>query len=320
MMAFSPTACSPMCMWLAMALVAGAAPVLLAAEAAPPRPALPTPDVANESYGPHERNKVDLWLAKSDAPTPVMVYIHGGGFMGGDKNTADPAEVRDFLRNGISYAAINYRLTNAAPYPAQMMDAARAIQFIRQNAAKWNIDPTRVAATGGSAGAGMSLWLGFHDDLADPKAQEPVARQSTRLSCAVVLAAQDTYDPREIKKIVPGNAYDHVAMKRLFGLPDTWNWDTQTVSPEVDKLIKECGPITHLSKGDAPVLVIHYSGSNKVGDIHNGNFGIHLKQKMDEVGIECIRRMDTDYRDLGTTFARERMEFVRKHFGMEAAK
>jgi len=68
-------------------------------------------------------------------------------------------------------------------------DAARALQFVRSKAAEWNIDKTRIGATGGSAGACSSLWLAFHDDLADPKSSDPVARESTRLLCAAVIGS-----------------------------------------------------------------------------------------------------------------------------------
>jgi len=71
--------------------------------------------------------------------------------------------------SGISVVAITYRLSDTALAPAQFHDSARAVQFIRSRAKDWNLDPKPIAATGGSAGAGLSLWLGFHDDLADPQ-------------------------------------------------------------------------------------------------------------------------------------------------------
>ncbi|MDP6506223.1 MAG: alpha/beta hydrolase fold domain-containing protein, partial [Planctomycetota bacterium] len=138
----------------------------------------PTPDLQNESYGPHERNVFDLWLAKSSRPTPLVLYIHGGGFKGGDKDSQDPELLAEYLESGISVAAINYRLSvlNNAPFPAAHLDSARALQFLRHNGQNWNLDPDLVAATGGSAGAGISMWLGYHDDLAEPDSDDPVAR------------------------------------------------------------------------------------------------------------------------------------------------
>jgi acetyl esterase/lipase len=98
--------------------------------------------------------------------------------------------VHPALRNqcpaaGISVVAITYRFSQDAIAPASFHDSARAIQFIRHNANEWNVDPKRIAATGGSAGAGLSLWLGFHDDLTDPDSSDPVLRQSSRLSSAL---------------------------------------------------------------------------------------------------------------------------------------
>jgi acetyl esterase/lipase len=72
-----------------------------------------------------------------------------------------------------------------APFPAPQRDAARAIQFLRSKATVWNIDPARVVAFGGSAGAGISLWLALHADLAETNSPDPVARQSTRLLVAM---------------------------------------------------------------------------------------------------------------------------------------
>jgi acetyl esterase len=98
------------------------------------------------------------------------VLIHGGGFVGGDKATwhSNPL-VKQLLSKGVSCAAINYRFRDHAPIQDILHDAARAVQFLRHKAGDWNIDKTNIAALGGSAGAGTSLWLATRDDLADPE-------------------------------------------------------------------------------------------------------------------------------------------------------
>ena len=159
------------------------------------RPAPAEPDFADISYGPHKRNVMDVWLAESDTPTPLVVYIHGGGFQGGDKSSGR-GSAEGYARLGWSYAAINYRLTNTAPAPAAYLDCGRAIQFLRSKAEEWNLDKNLIASTGGSAGAGTSLWLAFHDDLAKPDSADPVERESTRLTCVAVDNGQCSYDPR----------------------------------------------------------------------------------------------------------------------------
>src|SRR5438552_1421714 len=152
----------------------------------------PAPTYKDVSYGPHQRNVLDFWQAKSAQPAPLLVSIHGGGFVGGNKSVA-AGLLKECLNSGISVAAISYCYSTQAIAPAPFQDGARAVQFLRSKANEWNIDPKRFAATGGSAGAGISLWLGFHKDMADPKSDDPVLRQSTRLTCMFVFEGQTSY-------------------------------------------------------------------------------------------------------------------------------
>src|SRR5687768_15928206 len=78
----------------------------------------PAPDHPDVKYGPHERNVVDIWLAKSATPAPLVIYYHGGGFRKGDKRTVNVDLLNKLRANGITVAAANYRLSNTAPYPA----------------------------------------------------------------------------------------------------------------------------------------------------------------------------------------------------------
>ena len=105
---------------------------------------------------------------------------------------------------------MNYRLSDSGPYPIMMHDAARGLQTIRHRAKEWNINPERVVCYGGSAGAGISLWLAFHDDLADPKCDDPIAWQSTRILAAGAMSGQSTYDMHTFRKWfgIPGLAMD----------------------------------------------------------------------------------------------------------------
>ena len=72
----------------------------------------------NVSYGPHERNVLDFWQAKSNDPSPLVIYIHGGGFRGGSKESLNAQTLRQLLDAGISVAALHYRLVSQAPLPA----------------------------------------------------------------------------------------------------------------------------------------------------------------------------------------------------------
>jgi acetyl esterase/lipase len=207
--------------------------------------------------------------------------------------------------------AINYRLSPEVAFPAHYLDCARAIQFARSRAKEWNLDPTRVASSGGSAGAGTSLWLGFHDDLADPTSSDPVLRESTRLACMVVFGAQSTYDPREIKRLIGGRAHEHPALEGFYGLkPD------ELETEKAFKLYEQAAPINYLSAGDPPVYAFYNEPRGPLPadarpgqGIHHINFGTHLKEKMDALGIECIIRHADENPDLPA----ETIAFLKKH-------
>lgn len=271
------------------------------------------PTKADVAYGDHPRHVLDFWQAQADEPTPLFIWIHGGGFRGGDKRSF-PADLRSqCLDAGISCAAIHYRLTDAAPYPAQMLDSARAVQFLRSKAGEWNLNPKRFAAGGGSAGSGISQWLDYHDDLADPDSDDPISQQSTRLSCVFPINMQSTYDPREIKRIIPGDAYKHPALLPFFGRPEGWDWDTQPIDAKLDALMKDASPINHLTADDAPIFLLQYARAATVGNIHHPKFGEHLKAAADRIGVECVAKLDTDYESMHEAYA-DMVAFMQKCF------
>jgi len=285
-------------------------------------PALPPPDISNEHYGPHERNVLDLWKADSAQPTPLLIYIHGGGFIAGDKSSLSADLLKRCREVGISVAAINYRYSKQASFPAPFMDCARAVQFLRLHASEWNLDPKHFACTGGSAGAGMSLWLAFHDDLADPHNEDPVLRESTRLSCVAVTAAQCSYDPRFIREQIGGRAWQHPALPILYGLtPGDYD------DPKAYKMYQEASAINFLTSDDPPVFLFYTepdvplpADSKPGAGIHHPKFGKVLKEKMDALKIECVLHLAEDYKadqpvrgGISTPMHKDMVEFLQKH-------
>jgi acetyl esterase/lipase len=241
-------------------------------------------------YGSHARQVLDFYEAESDEPTPLVFYIHGGGWRGGDKKTNPKA----FLDKGISVAAINYRYTQNGvedgvepPVKAPLGDAARALQFVRSKAAEWNIDKQRIGATGGSAGACTSLWLAFHDDMADPKSNDPIARESTRLFCVAVNGAQVSLDPRELREWMPNYRYGAHA----FGLPDFQSLIDKR--EDVLNWIKEYSPIEHVSKDDPPIAMFYRGekpvvGSSPKDPTHSGIMGVKLEERLKAAGVDVV--------------------------------
>lgn len=265
----------------------------------PPAPRI-APTVADIRYGPHERNVLDFYQAKSDAPTPVIFFIHGGGWVSGDKVGAGGAIKA--LDAGISVVSINYQYSWQAqlaglkpPVKAPLTDAARALQFVRSKAAEWNIDKTRIGASGGSAGACSSLWLAFHDDMAVPGSSDPVARESTRLWCAAVVGAQTSLDPQQLVQWTPNSRYGGHA----FGFMDPKDLKTRDtqfaafLAARADVLpwIKEYSPIEWVTADDPPVF-LSYSAAPAMGTIqkdptHTANYGVPLQEKMKSLGVRC---------------------------------
>lgn len=282
----------------------------------------PAPDVRDAAYGDHPRHVIDLYKAMSDTPTPLVIYIHGGGFRAGSKKSVSPALVAGCLKEGISVAAIQYRLTDSAPYPAAMLDSARAVQFLRSKAKAWNLDPRRFAATGGSAGAGISMWLAFHDDLAKPDSDDPVARESTRLSSIAIFGGQCSYDPRWIRENIGGKAHLHPALYPFYGLKE--GEDPLTAEGKFT-LYEAASAINYLSKDDAPVWAFYSEPKGDLPEnakpgqgIHHPRFGVKLKEKMDPLGLACTLRHRDDYTGKGRdAMTSELIAFFKKHFGME---
>ncbi|MCG6156559.1 alpha/beta hydrolase [Rubinisphaera margarita] len=252
------------------------------------------PTKSNVRYGDHARNVLDFWQADSKTPTPVAFVIHGGGWRGGDKDRVDRfADVQALLKAGISVVAINYRYVQNGeeegvepPVKAPLHDAARALQFVRSKAKEWNLDKERIGAAGGSAGACSSLWLAFHDDLADPDSDDPVARESSRLWCAAVIGAQTTLDPRQMKEWTPNSRYGSHA----FGLKSFADFLEQR--DEIEPWINEYSPYALVSKDDPPVYLIYRSapaiGEPQKDPTHTSNFGIKLQEHCREQGTKCI--------------------------------
>jgi acetyl esterase/lipase len=272
------------------------------------------PTHANVAYGADERNVMDVWLAEGDSPRPCVMLIHGGGWLGGDKNQARGG-LETYLAAGISVAAINYRYVKQtivdsgntrgtgpilergdypiAPVKAPLDDAARALQFIRLNAAAWNIDPVRIAVTGGSAGGASSLWLNYHDDMANPDATDPVERESTKPFCAAVNGGQSSFDPKDLLEWCPNQTYGGHA----FGF--IWDHSDHTVEirsflahrDEVLPWIQEYSPCALVSADDPPVYLLYPSdvpgkGSEPKDPVHSANYGAMLIEKLDPLGLK----------------------------------
>ncbi|MGC4111447.1 MAG: alpha/beta hydrolase-fold protein [Nocardioides sp.] len=255
--------------------------------AAPAPTAPPAPTVADLAYGSHPRQVLHLWVARSDRSTPFALFFHGGGFIDGDRSELNPAELQRLLAAGISVAAVEYRVLSFAKLPAAHQDAARALQFLRANAAKWNLDPSRAAAFGGSAGAQLAMYLAFHDDLADPRSDDPIARQSTRLTCVAPSSGQVTMDMNWWREHVP-DALAGRTPQELYGTADETAARQLNADLTALTLISADDPPVFMTFGFAPGTPYPADERRARGmKIHHVVHGETLKKLCDQLGVEA---------------------------------
>jgi arylformamidase len=169
-------------------------------------------------------------------------------------------------------------------------DAARAIQFLRSKAEEWNIDKDKFVLTGGSAGACTSMWILTHDDLGKPDSADPVLSQSTRVQGAAVAGGQTSIDPKQIEPWLGPNVLKHRTINMAVGemtIEGALKNDERHA-----ELYKEFSAYNHVSKDDPPLLMTYGSdmtlpSKNAGHGIHHPVYGVKMKEKCDEVGMEC---------------------------------
>jgi acetyl esterase/lipase len=196
------------------------------------------------TYGDHERNKLDLYLPKSDAPLPLVIWIHGGGWEGGSKDYNIAA--LPLLREHYAVASINYRLSQHAVFPAQIEDCQAAVRWLREHAKEFNLDPDHFGAWGGSAGGHLVALLGTIDDKTFP------AKEGAKACSGGVQAVCDWFGPADFLHWGPITIDNPLAKKpsaisRLFG---------GTV-PDKQDLARKASPVTYVSKTSTPFLIYH---------------------------------------------------------------
>ena len=264
------------------------------------------PTHANVKYGKDERNIFDIWLAESDQPTPLAIYIHGGGFRAGSKEKLSNDILSQLLKAGISVASINYRyLSIDTPLPTSHHDARRALQFMRSKAGEWNIDKSRFAAFGGSAGAQICMWLAYSDDMAKPKSKDPIKRESTRLTCVATTGGQTTNKSEFWKEMIidlMGSQIEAEGFVRPLGTlvdPEKVRMATWGASSleEASRIASQHSALSIISKDDPPIFMTYGmdpsakppTDRNRLRGwiIHHVNLGIALKEKTDALELEA---------------------------------
>ena len=199
------------------------------------------------------RQALDLFLPKvrkSDKPLPVIAFIHGGAWRAGDKRRGWGQVLRYVQTGRFAGVSISYRLTGEARWPAQIHDCKAAIRWIRANAKTHNLDPKRIGVIGTSAGGHLVAMLGVAGDVPSLEGKlGPHSGVSSRVTCVV-----DFFGPSELLTMNKfPSRIDHDAAgspeSQLIGGPIQKNKDKS----------RDASPTTHVTKGDAPFLIVHGS-------------------------------------------------------------
>jgi acetyl esterase/lipase len=221
--------------------------------AAPKRPPRPLPENVQKQSdveygkGGGRALRMDIFrpVAKPPKPMPVLVWIHGGAWRAGTKDSI-PGLALQLAAEGWLCASIEYRLSQEAIFPAQIEDAKCAIRFLRAHAKEFQIDPDRIGVWGSSAGGHLVAMLGTTGDVKDLEGSGGWADQSSRVQAVV-----DFFGPSDLMQMGNGPRIRHMEE----GSPESLLIGA-TVKDNPEKAAR-ASPVTYVTKDDPPVLIMH---------------------------------------------------------------
>jgi acetyl esterase/lipase len=210
------------------------------------------------AYGTQkERNTLDLYLpGEGKAPRPLVIWIHGGAWRGGSKD-GGPQPALGLLGRGYAVASINYRLSQHAPFPAQIDDCKAAVRFLRANASKYDLDPDHFGVWGGSAGGHLVALLGTSGDVKDLEGDGSNARISSR-----VQAVCDFFGPANLLTMAEQSGPESTIQHDAPNSPESLLLGGPIL--ERKEAARRASPVTYISKDDPPFLIVHGDKDNTV--------------------------------------------------------
>lgn len=203
--------------------------------------------------------------AKLDKPAPGLIFIHGGGWTSGHRKDYKYYTIR-FAKRGYIVATISYRFSQDAPFPAAVQDAKCAVRWMRANAQKYNIDPNRIAAIGGSAGGYLAMMLGYSADVPELEGDGGWEGVSSKVQAVVNL-----YGPADID--CP-SARDVDVVTKFLGKPYS----------EIQDQYELASPYRHITPDDPPPLILHGT-IDTIVPVQQSDM---LAEKLKAAGVPCV--------------------------------
>lgn len=252
----------------------GATPAPAATPAASAAPAITTKKIANLTYATPEGSKpllIDLYLPEpSGKPVPVVLWVHGGGWMMGDKEWCPAAYL---VPKGYAAASISYRFTQVAPFPAQLHDCKAAVRWLREHAKEYNLDADHIGVWGASAGGHLVALLGLTNG--DKEVEGEAGGEAGSSPSSAVQCVVDWFGPMDLRYVAKPGVTDDGANGMV----------TALVGGTGDLVAANAtlaSPITHVSKDDVPFLIMHGDKDTLVELRHSEM----LDKALHDVGVE----------------------------------
>ncbi len=282
--------------------------------------------VYNAPKLPEERpQRLDLYLPESaDGPVPLLIYVHGGGWLAGDK-----AAVPDFLTGiparGIALASVNYRFSQYMPFPAQIHDVKGAVRWLRAHADEFGLDSSAFGAVGESAGGHLVALLGTSAGV--PELEGTVGGNLEYSSAVDVVA--DFYGPTDLMhitsdRIFPPGGINHDDETSVISYLIDWDQPGQGLGdvlanldnpeapyPQLRELLRLANPISHVGIDDPPFMIAHGTVDTQVSMIQS----IKLVTALESAGVpvDYLEVPGKNHEDLGPEVDAIMVDFLVHH-------
>jgi len=211
----------------------------------------------------NRENKVDLYLPRGvDGPVPVLMYIHGGGWRGGSKESS-VLRLLPWLEKGWAVVNVQYRLAEVSLAPAAVEDCLCALRWVIRNAEEYDIDPDRIVVTGNSAGGHLALTTGMVPASAGLDRECP---GNEDLSVAAII---NWYGITDVGDLLHGPNMKTYAVTWMGSMPNRF------------EIAERVSPLTYVRDGLPPILTIHGDADPTVPYQH----GIRLQEELTKAGV-----------------------------------
>lgn len=230
-----------------------------------------------------ESQRLDLYLPEKTSvhPLPLIVHIHGGGWMAGNKF---PCPVVGMVAEGYVVASVGYRFSQQAKFPAQIQDCQAAIRWLRANREKYHLDPEKIGVVGGSAGGHLASLVGTAGGIGAFPLIGGNEDQSDR-----VQAVCNIFGPADFTTVVEQAAED-TKVKNVFVFNSPKDPYSQLIGVPLETTEKSraVSPVTYISEDDPPILILHGTHDSLVPYAQSVQFAQELEAEGVPVWLQAL--------------------------------